>query len=234
MAQTPHRDRDGAQAHKRRAATRKAGKGFFIALSLCLIAVGGMAVSTFSDSLSVTDEPAPTYTTPAPTVTTSVSPAAAMTATTTTAVTTTTAATTAKAAALFVLPLSNRVLTPFSDTPVYSETMDDYRVHLGVDFDGQDGDAVRALADGTVVAVEEDALWGTSLTLAHGGDIRSVYRGIDTAVKEGDVVTVGDEIGFVSTSPCEKAMGTHLHVELYRAETAIDPTTLLSGQLTSS
>ncbi len=213
-------------------AKRAVGKGFFIALCLCLVAVGGMAVSTFSDSLSLSGEPSPTYTTPPTVTTTSASPAAAHTATTitTTVVTTTT---TVKESALFVLPLSNRVLAPFSETPVYSETMADYRPHSGIDFAGEEGQAVRALADGTVIAVAKDALWGTSLTLSHGGDILSVYRGIDPTVSEGDTVAVGDEIGFVDTAPCEKALGAHLHLELYRGETAVDPTTLLSGQLTS-
>ena len=232
MARTFRRASNDEQTTKRKR-RYAVGKGFYIALCLCLIAVGGMAVTTFSDSLNLMGESEPTYTTLATVTTTSASPAAAHTAAVTTVTTTPTTSTTAKETALFVLPLSNRVMTSFSDTPIYSETMEDYRVHLGVDFGGEEGQSVRALADGTVADVAEDALWGTSLTITHGGDIVSVYRGINANVDEGDAVAVGDEIGFVETSPCEKAMGSHLHVELYRGETAIDPSTLLSGQLTT-
>ena len=62
---------------------------------------------------------------------------------------------------LLILPLTNEVCGSFSDDqPVYSKTMNDWRVHNGVDFVGSDGQAVKALADGTIQDLEEDPLLG--------------------------------------------------------------------------
>lgn len=220
---------------QRRVTASALGKGFFIALAVCLIGVGGMAVSTVSQTRELAGSDDTVYTTlPPTTAPTSAAPVAGVTAADSNdAVTTTVTTTTSAPSALFVLPLTNRVVVPFSQTPVYNETMEDYQAHLGVDFGGEEGQAVRALADGVVLAYEQDALWGGSLSVEHGGGIHSVYRGIDANVEVGDEVKVGEEIGFVQTAPCEKHSGAHLHVELYRDGNAVDPTTLLSGQLTS-
>lgn len=226
---------DRVKKERNTATARAVGKGFFVALALCLIAVGGMAVVTFSDTwqtASVTEQSGTTAAPLTTKATTSAAPAAAIAVTTTVtkeAVTTTTS----EAAALFVLPLSNQVINPFCETPVYSETMDDYRAHLGVDFSGEEGQTVRALADGTVTAVSEDALWGGSMTVDHGGGIVSVYRGVEATVSEGAVLSAGDAVGLLRGVPCESAAGPHLHLELYRQDKAVDVCTLLSAQLTT-
>ncbi len=216
----------------RQATVRAIGKGFYIALALCVIAVGGMAVSTFTDTMQAGEEQS-AFTTAPPTTATSASPAAVTpatattTATASTLTTTTTVITTTSApAARFCLPLDGTVGTPFSETPLYNETMEDYRAHPGTDMDGEEGDTVLALAAGTVTAWEEDALWGGSLTIAHGNGLTSVYRGVDATVQNGDAVQTGDPIGILVGVPCESADGCHLHLELYRDGKAIDPMSL--------
>ncbi|MBQ3094227.1 MAG: M23 family metallopeptidase [Clostridia bacterium] len=212
--------------------THKAGKGFFAVLAICLIAVGGVAVMNFTetDTPPVVDLPDTTTTAALSSVTTtSAAPAAAATVydPPTTVPTTATEAPTD----LFVSPLGSTVIAAFSEDPVYSETMDDYRVHLGIDFAGDEGDRVRALADGTVTAFENDPLWGGSLTIEHGGGIVSVYRGVRAAVEIGDTVSVGDDVGALDSIPCESATGPHLHLELYQNEVAIDAAQLLKSRL---
>lgn len=214
------------------------GRGFYVALAVCLIAVGGVAASTFSQTLTTvspsenggdTSTTAPT----ALTTTTAFTPAAvhpATTITTTLPTTTTTAVQTE--ASLFVIPLSNQVLTYYSETPIYSQTMDNYRVHKAMDFQGEENQIVRALADGTVTAVEADPLWGGCLTIDHGGGIISIYRGLNASVTEGTAVDVGDPLGTLATVPCESAMGPHLHLEMYKNGEAFDAATILSAQLT--
>ena len=89
---------------------------------------------------------------------------------------------------LFVLPLSNDVMNVFSDgKQVYSQTMNDWRTHNGVDFRGEKGQAVKALADGTIHLVENDPLWGDVVEIDHGYGIRSRYCGVKTNLKAGDV-----------------------------------------------
>lgn len=209
---------------------RKAGKGFFAVLAVCLIAVGGVAVMNFTEDTPPVIEPAGETTTATQSPTTSTAaPAAAPTAND--PPTEPTTAATEAPSDLFVSPLGSTVIAPFSEDPVYSQTMGDYRAHLGVDFAGDEGDRVRALADGTVTAFETDALWGGSLTIEHGGDIVSIYRGIRAAVEIGDEVQVGDDIGALDSVPCESATGPHLHLELYQNDQAIDVATLLKSRL---
>lgn len=209
--------------------TNKASKGFFAVLMLCLIAVGGVAATTFSSSFN--DTPAFEETTVTTTVTTtSVAPVAVSPATTTT-VSTTAATTTTAPAELFVLPLSNKVLTSFSTQPIYNETLDSYSAHTATDFDGEEGQAVRPFANGTVTAVEDDPLWGGCVTVDHGEGVISVYRGIAPSVDVGDEVTTDERLGTLDAVPCESKLGPHLHLELYKDGEAADAAALFGDRL---
>ena len=101
--------------------------------------------------------------------------------------------------------------------------MNDWRVHNGVDFVGSDGQAVKALADGTIQDLEEDPLWGKTITIDHGFGIQSRYCGVTPSVKEGDTVKVGDIVGNLSEIPCESLEGSHLHLEITADGKLIDP-----------
>lgn len=225
------------QAHEQddRAKAHRGGHGFFIALALCLIAVGGTAAVTLSDTLSpapATENSVTTTAYNAAQITTP--PKTTITTVTTTRKTTTTTrvtTTTASSSPLFVLPLTNNVLTRFSDQPLFNETIKAYQVHEAVDFDGEEGAAVRSLAAGTVTAVEEDPLWGPCITIDHGSGIVSIYRGVTATVTVDTVLQVGDTIGTVDAIPCEKHLGPHLHLELYQNGKAIDVTTLLKTHM---
>ena len=216
----------------------RGGHGFFAVLMLCLIAVGGVAATTFSDNLKQPPldsdgQEQPTVTTVTTAVTTTTAkPVAVTPATTTVAPETSESVTTTTApASLFVLPMSNKVLTPFSEQPLYNETMDTYRAHTAIDFDGEDGQSVRPFAGGTVTAVEEDALWGGCVTVDHGAGVVTVYRGVSPSVEVGDELTVDDRIGILADVPCETDLGPHLHFELYKDGSAADASALFDGQL---
>lgn len=209
------------------------GKGFYAVLAICLLVIAGVAFVTFSDSLGVSQkEPEDTTgSTDGQQVVERVTGVAdTRTTTATTAVTTakTTAATTVKTTAnanpLFVLPGSNAVTKGFSgNTPVFSKTMGDWRCHNGADFSGNEGMTVKAIADGTVKSVSEDAAWGGVIVIDHGFGVQSRYCGVTASVKAGDTVKVGDKIGTLSGVPCESADGCHLHLEITVSGTYADP-----------
>lgn len=206
----------------------KRGKnGFYLALAICLVAVVGVAVATFYSSMRNIDtdiDKGNTVTTtkatsPTEEVGKNVSniPYDRTTTSHTTTSVATTPTTTKKAAAdLFILPLTNEVLRGFSNNkPVFSPTMGDWRVHNGVDFRGQANQSVKAVADGTVIAIYKDSLWGDVIEIDHGYGIVSRYCGVKAgSIKKNSSVNVGDVIGTLSSVPCESNDGPHLHLEI--------------------
>lgn len=199
------------------------GRGFYAALAACLLATGGIAVATFGETLFVSqdkDEVSSSIERPVEQIVTG----EPEDRTTTTTVPKTTTTTAAKAADLFVLPMGNTLLKPYSDgAPIYSETMKDWRTHDGADFVGEDGQEIRALADGTVTAVSTHPLWGGCVTIDHGLGVVSYYFGVEPSVQQGKTVTVGSPIGTLSTAPCEAGERDHLHLEMTVDGVRVDP-----------
>ncbi len=131
---------------------------------------------------------------------------------------------------VFLSPLTNaNIVKEWSaDVPVFSDTMEDYRVHLGVDLEADAGTPVYAAADGTVESVVLDPMMGQTVVLAHAAGYRTVYRNLRTEIPEGIVagasVKAGTQIGAVGdTALVEIAESPHLHFELYAEEKCEDP-----------
>lgn len=153
----------------------------------------------------------------------------------TTTVTTTTTETAAKpsdtaatsvedAPQLYLLPMTNTVQKPYSgDGPLYCETMRDWRLHLGTDFAGEEGQEVKSVTRGEVISVEEDPLWGGVIEIDHGVGVITRYCGVKAIVRVGDQVEAGEHIGDLQTIPCECAQSAHLHLEMEVDGTRIDP-----------
>ncbi len=209
------------------------GRGFYITLAACLLAVGGIAVATFGETLFVSEpqEASSTASELQPVeqiVTGQPDDRKTTTTTTTTTAATTTTVTTTAAADLYILPFGNLLQKAYSDgKPAYSITMGDWRTHDGADFAGKQGERVKALADGTVTAVEESSLWGTVITVDHGMEVLSRYCGVKAAVKAGDTVKVGDTIGTLEAIPCEAGDAPHLHLEMQIDGNLVNPVTAI-------
>ncbi len=127
-------------------------------------------------------------------------------------------------------PLKNgEVLKRFSNGElVFSETMNDYRTHNGIDILAENADAVVSVADGTIVKAELDALWGMTVSVDHGNGIVSVYKNLSETLPEGiesgAFVSSGGVIGAVSTSALvEIGEKPHLHLEVFSNGVAVDP-----------
>ncbi len=127
------------------------------------------------------------------------------------------------------LPVSGTITKGHDSTiQVWSETMGDYRVHLGVDIETAESAPVCAAADGTVSKVWDDALMGRCVAISHDGDIYTFYKNLDTTlasgIKEGAKVKCGQEIGKVGESAlAELADEPHLHIEMTVKGLAVDP-----------
>ena len=129
----------------------------------------------------------------------------------------------------YTLPVTGKLMKAHDPTiQVYSNTMGDYRVHLGLDITTQADAPVYAIADGTVEKIWNDALMGTCLAISHAEDVVSIYKNLApemaSGVTVGATVTQGQEIAKVGESAVvEMADEPHLHYEMTVNGISVDP-----------
>ena len=123
----------------------------------------------------------------------------------------------------FVSPMTagNVIKEWAADIPVFSVTMEDYRLHLGIDVAASAGSPVYAVADGTVESVEFHPMMGQTVVIVHKDGYKSVYQNMQTAIPSeitaGAEVKAGAQIGSVGdTALIEISEEPHLHFELYK------------------
>ncbi|MBQ8974283.1 MAG: M23 family metallopeptidase [Oscillospiraceae bacterium] len=127
----------------------------------------------------------------------------------------------------FVMPVSGETVNAFSSEElVYNKTMADWRTHPAVDIAAQIGTRVLAAAKGTVEKVYEDDLYGTTVVIDHGGELKSVYSNLASqpTVSAGDSVAMGAVIGAVGdTAIGESVEVAHLHFAMEYQGVPVDP-----------
>ena len=133
----------------------------------------------------------------------------------------------------FVSPVVGEVTKGHSlEIPVFSSTLQEWRVHTGIDISANEGSEVFASADGTVSRVYSDPFLGKTVEITHSGGIVSTYSNLaatDIAVKEGDTVKSGALIGLVGdTSLSELADEAHLHFSIKVNGVSVNPLDYIS------
>ena len=114
------------------------------------------------------------------------------------------------------------------DVQVFNPTMNDYRVHLGIDIATEENAPVCAVADGTVSQIWEDPMMGWCVALSHTGDCVTVYKNLAKELAEGlatgKTVQQGELLGYVGDSAMmEIAQEPHLHMEMTVGGLQVDP-----------
>lgn len=131
----------------------------------------------------------------------------------------------------FVFPVGKKILKDYSaSVAVKSKTMNDWRVHNGIDFEAEAGEEVKAMQSGAVLAIYKSSLWGTIIEIDHGAGVVARYCGLAEGcnVSANDVVEQGQVIGKIAEIPVEAADGKHLHLEVMKDGVVSDPLELLS------
>lgn len=132
----------------------------------------------------------------------------------------------------FLMPVDGVVTKTHSpDTPVYSKTLDQYMVHLGIDIDTTPNTPVLAVQEGTIIKVYQDDKYGDSVWIAHPKGLVSKYGNLtkEKMVGEGDVVKAGDVIGKVGdTALLESLDVSHLHFAMELNGVPVDPLSYLN------
>lgn len=129
----------------------------------------------------------------------------------------------------FTLPVSGTLTNKHDpELQVFSPTMQDYRVHLGVDIQTAENAPVYAAADGTVSKIWVDTLMGYCVAVKHSGNCVTVYKNLSATlpegISEGVSVRSGQLIATVGNSAMvEVADEPHLHFEMTVSDLAVDP-----------
>lgn len=126
-----------------------------------------------------------------------------------------------------ILPVKGKVSLEYAkDTLVYSETLEQWTTHLGIDISSEIGNQVVAVLDGKVIKIEVTDTLGTVITIDHGQDIIAKYA----CVSSKDMVKVGQNVkkrqtisGIGNPQGFEIAQGPHLHFELIVNGESVNP-----------
>ena len=126
----------------------------------------------------------------------------------------------------FILPLDNAIITGVYGSQRILNGKPRWP-HYGIDFAGDLGTPIKAMADGIVTLAENDLYFtGATLIFDHGHGISTLYMHLDEIFVEiGDIVKQGDIIGTVGSSG--RSTGPHLDVRLNWFGTRLDPATVL-------
>ena len=139
----------------------------------------------------------------------------------------------AQAPQITVEPVMGSVVAAFSvDELAYDPTFRDWRVHCAVDIAAEEGTAVLCARAGTVAAVTEDVMLGTTVVIDHEGGYQTTYANLmeNPSVSAGEAVTAGAVIGAVGTSAAaESAQPPHLHFAVTHDGDVVDPQVFLEG-----
>lgn len=135
-------------------------------------------------------------------------------------------------AIIFTNPLdTTQVLKSFSATDLqFNETLNQWEAHKAICLGAEKGANVYAVFGGVVESVETTYLHGTTITIKHNNNLKTVYSSLEEKpkVKEGDSVAKGQVIGKVSsTAQAETALGNHLHFEVLKNNLKVDPSEYL-------
>ena len=210
------------------------GKGYYIALILCAVAIG---ISGYLYYKNTNDTPAQLQT-PTDVVNQEDSNKDHVSVVATQPVGTEqqgqTTPTTPKVAIKTAMPVEGSTVAPYAmDTLSYNQTTRDWRTHNGIDIAAEAGTKVTAAADGTVYTVYEDDTMGTTVVIRHEEGYTTKYASLaqEVSVAAGDTVTMGQAIGTVGqTALLESAIGDHLHFSVTCNGENLDPAEFLTAQ----
>ena len=113
---------------------------------------------------------------------------------------------------------------------VWQPTLNQYQTHLGIDYVATNGTRVNSAYTGMVEEVGENLLDGKYVVINHGDGLTTVYTCLqEIMVSKGAKVSTGEQIGTVGNSGIkEYKTGDHLHFEVRKDGTCINPYTYLT------
>ncbi len=131
----------------------------------------------------------------------------------------------------FVKPVDGEITKEFAkEKLVYSNTLEEWATHLGIDIKADKTTVVKASEAGTIKSIKNDPRYGLSVIIEHQDGYETLYANLLTTefVKVGEQVKQGQSIATVGdTATFEIADEPHLHFEIIKNGEQIDPSTVI-------
>ncbi len=131
----------------------------------------------------------------------------------------------------FTAPVVGEISKDFAmDTLIYSNTLEEWTTHSGIDIKADKTTIVTASEAGVIESIKNDPRYGLTITISHRDGFKTIYSNLLTAefVTENQTVEKGQTIGTVGeSSSFEIADEPHLHFEMYKDGTIVNPTIYL-------
>lgn len=128
-------------------------------------------------------------------------------------------------------PLDKRkVIKEYSEDTVYNKTLNQWQAHTGVDFACDEGDNVYSMGDGEVKRIYKDDILGKTIVVK-APTYTAYYSGMSENVKveKGSVVKAGDVLATAGNVPGESLDGKHIHIAVKVKGQYTDPLPLISN-----
>ena len=127
----------------------------------------------------------------------------------------------------FQKPVEGDIVKEYArDNLVYSETLDEWITHLGIDIKAEKTTVVKSAEAGTIKSIKNDPRYGLTIVMQHEDGFETVYSNLLTSefVVEGEKVEKGQSIGTVgNTAVFEISEEPHLHFEILKDSIQLDP-----------
>lgn len=127
----------------------------------------------------------------------------------------------------FEKPVDGDIVKEYAkDNLVYSNTLQEWTTHLGIDIKADKTTVVKAAEAGTVKSIKNDPRYGLTIVIEHENGYQTVYSNLLSSefVVEGEKVEKGQSIGTVgNTAAFEIADEAHLHFEVLKDSVQVDP-----------
>lgn len=135
--------------------------------------------------------------------------------------------TSAKQELNFSKPVDGDIIKEFAkDNLLYSNTLQEWTTHMGIDIKADKTTVVKSAEAGTVKSIKNDPRYGLTIVIEHENGYQTVYSNLLSTefVVEGEKVEKGQSIGTVGNSASfEVADEPHLHFEVLKDAAEVDP-----------
>ena len=127
----------------------------------------------------------------------------------------------------FTFPVNGEIIKDYAkENLIYSNTLEEWTTHLGIDFAAEKTEVVKASADGVIKSIKNDPRYGLTIVIEHANGFESIYSSLLSSefVTVGEEVKQGQTIATVgNTATFEIADDTHLHFEIKENGKNVDP-----------